>query len=265
MRGELAAAVAAAREAGALLAEGFGRPRTVEFKRAADPVTEMDRRAERRIRDLLHAQFPHHGFLGEEGQGDRDAPLRWIVDPLDGTTNYAHHHPHFCVSIALEQEREILLGIVHDPLRNELFHACRGEGAFRNGRRIAVSGRRRPAEALLGSGFPYDAWHANDDNTAEWTWMIKRVASLRCSGSAALDLAYVACGRLDGFWERGLAPWDMAAGVLLVREAGGIVTATDGGPFDLAEARILAATPELHPFLVRELAAARMSCSPSGG
>ena len=250
MRRELEAAVAAAREAGALLAAGFGGIRRVTYKRAADPVTEMDRRAERLLRERLRAAFPAYGFLGEEGGGDRAAEVRWIVDPLDGTTNYAHGFPRFCTAIALERAGEVLLGVIFDPLRQELFTALRGGGAFLDGRPVAVSNTAEPSRALLASGFPYDAWTSERDNTREWRAVVKTAEAVRSTGSSALDLAYVACGRLDGFWEYGLEPWDMAAGALLVVEAGGTVSAIDGGAFDPFRPSILATNGRLQDALL---------------
>ncbi len=257
LRAELEAAVAAAREAGRLLAEGFGGRRAVTYKRAADPVTEMDRRVERLLRERLCAAFPDYGFLGEEGQGDIAAPVRWIVDPLDGTANYAHGFPRFCTSIALEREGETLLGVIFDPLRDELFATCKGGGAFLNGQPIAVSPVTSLAEALVASGFPYDAWTSDRDNTREWRNVVKKVEAVRSTGSAALDLACVACGRFDAFWEYGLAPWDMAAGALLVIEAGGAVSAVDGTAFDPRKASILAAAPGLQAAMLEVLASGR--------
>ncbi len=253
MSRELAAAAAVAREAGALLAEAFGARQRVQYKRAADPVTEMDRKVERLLRDRLRCAFPDHGFLGEEGEDDREAAVRWIVDPLDGTTNYAHGFPRFCTSLALERNGCVVLGVIFDPLRNELFAAERGRGTSLDGRPVTVSDTAEPTRALVASGFPYDAWSSARDNTREWRAVVKTVEAVRSTGSSALDLAYVACGRLDAFWEYGLSPWDTAAGALLVAEAGGRVSAVDGTDFDPFRPSILATNGRLHADLLAVL------------
>ncbi len=244
---ELAAAVAAARAAGEILRAGFGRAHDVQFKGPIDPVTEADRASEARIVALLAAATPGCGFLTEEnpaiaGRGD----ARWIIDPLDGTVNYAPGYPHFAVSIALERGGELELGVIYDPLRDELFVARRGAGATLNGRPIHVGSVSTLGGAVLSTGFPYDVWTSEHDNTAEWCHFLKRAQSLRVTGSSALDLAAVACGRRDGHWEPGLSAYDTAAGVLLVREAGGVATDYGGGPDALYGAEIVAANPALH-------------------
>ena len=245
---EREAAVSAAREAGALLREAFGRSHRISVKQTAiDLVTEMDQAAEDLLKRRLQAAFPDYGFLTEEGPAVAGAGQAcWLIDPLDGTTNYAHGYPHFAISIALEREGRVTLGIVYDPLADELFVAERGRGATLNGRPIRVSEVATLGESLLASGFPYDAWESEDDNTAEWRRFLKRTISLRCDGSAALDLCFVACGRVDGYWEQGLEPWDVAAGALIVMEAGGLVTDYEGGNAFLERREIVAANPRLH-------------------
>jgi myo-inositol-1(or 4)-monophosphatase len=245
---ETQAAVAAAREAGALLHEAFGQPLQKTTKRTTiDLVTEMDRAAETIIVESLRAVFPDYGFLTEESPavaGSTNA--RWIIDPLDGTTNYAHGYPVFGVSIGLERAGAIVAGVIYVPMADELFVAEKGQGATLNGRPIRVSGTAVLGESLLTSGFPYDVRENDDDNSAEWRRFLKRVASLRCSGSTAVDLCAVACGRVDGYWEPGLSPWDVAAGALIVAEAGGRVTDYRGGEDFVFGRQIIAANPHVH-------------------
>ncbi|MFQ5855993.1 MAG: inositol monophosphatase family protein [Anaerolineae bacterium] len=245
---EIQAAVAAAREAGALLRDAFGRSHTVALKRTAiDLVTEMDQAAEALIIERLQAAFPDYGFLTEESPALTGADnARWVIDPIDGTTNYAHGYPLFAVSIALERAGQLVLGVVYNPIADELFTAKKGHGAFLNGCPIHVSEATTLQESLLATGFPYDVWDSEDDNTTEWRQFLKRARSLRCDGSAALDLCFVACGRLDGYWEHGLEPWDMAAGALIVSEAGAQVTDYRGGEDFIASRQVVAANPHLH-------------------
>lgn len=252
--GHFQAAVAAARAAGELLRAEFAHAHHVVRKGAIDLVTEMDRAAEARIVEILRAATPGYGFLTEENEavaGAADA--RWIVDPLDGTTNYAHGCPHFCVSIALERDGGLCLGVIYDPLRDELFAARRGAGATLNGKPIRVGATASLGSALVSTGFPYDAWTNPHNNSDEVAHFLRRVQALRCTGSAALDLAAVACGRSDAHWERGLAPYDVAAGILLVREAGGRVTDYGGGPDALYGGEILAANPAVHAAMLEYL------------
>lgn len=252
---ELGTAVAAVLEAGARLREHFGRPATVTHKRPADLVTEMDQIAETVLIDRLRADFPTYGFLTEEspakfgsGQG------RWLIDPLDGTTNYAHGYPLFAISVALERAGEIVLGVVYNPLAGEVFTGVRGCGATLNGRPICISPTASLAESLIGSGFPYNAWESDIDNSAEWRHLLKCVLSLRADGSAVLDLCHVACGRLDGYWELDLDPWDMAAGALIVQEAGGTVTDVHGMPFSPYGRSVVASNGHIHRAMLEALA-----------
>lgn len=247
MPSELEAAVTAARAAAELLRAGFGQRHHQEHKGPIDVVTAVDRAAEARIFEVLSRATPNHGFCSEEGPpiaGTTDA--RWIVDPLDGTTNYARGCPEFCVSIALEQAGQLELGVIYDPLREELFVAQRGAGARLNGRAIHVSTTEELARAVVSSGFPYDAWTTDRDNAAELAYFLKRVLALRVTGSAALDLAAVACGRRDAHWEPGLAAHDVAAGALLVRESGGLATDYEGNDDAVYGSEIVAANPRLH-------------------
>ena len=220
-------AEAIARRAGAALRDAYHKPRHITFKGEINLVTQADEEAERLILDGLRESFPDHAILAEEsGASAAQSDYTWVVDPLDGTTNFAHGYPIFAVSMALRGPGGLLLGVVYDPLRNECFTARRGGGTLLNGEPVRVSQETELGRALLATGFAYDR-HTASSNTAAFFHVLRRAQGLRRAGAAALDLAYVACGRLDGFWERGLYPWDVAAGILLVREAGG--KATDYG------------------------------------
>jgi len=254
--------VALAREAGALLREGYGRAHRPEHKGRIDLVTEYDRRSERLLLEALGRRFPDHAVLAEES-GARAAPapaagpaVRWIVDPLDGTTNFAHNYPFFAVSIAAEVEGALAAGAIFDPVRDELFAAAAGGGATLNGRPIAVSDVARVEDALLVTGFPYDVREHPERVMPAFQAFLTRAQAIRRDGSAALNLCYLAAGRFDGFWEIDLSPWDMAAGVLLVREAGGVVTGYAGGAFQLEGRQILASNGRLHEEMKGVLAGA---------
>jgi myo-inositol-1(or 4)-monophosphatase len=248
---ELEAALSAARRAGEVLRAGFRAEHTITYKGEVDLVTEVDEEAERVIREELLGTFPTHGMLAEEGgklAGEEDA--RWIVDPLDGTTNYAHRLPTFCVSIALERSGEVVLGVVHDPMRKEIYMAERGGGATLNGEPIKVSDTDELIQALIVTGFPYD--RAEMPEALE---LFGRFAAttqgMRRLGSAALDLCYVASGRLDGYYERGIWPWDLAAGSVILEEAGGKLTNYRGDVLDLDGREIVASNGRLHPSIMR--------------
>lgn len=252
-----------AREAGAILREGYGRAHTPERKGRIDLVTEYDRRAERLLLESLAARFPGHAVLAEESgastvAGATSGPsVRWLIDPLDGTTNFAHNYPFFCVSIAAEVDGVLTAAAVYDPVRDELFAAHAGGGATLNGRPIRVSDIARLEDALLVSGFPYDVREHPERSVPLFQAFLMRAQGLRRDGSAALNLCYLATGRFDGFWEGHLAPWDMAAGVLIVREAGGVVSDYAGGPFRLDGREILASNGRLHEEMKSVLAGAR--------
>lgn len=234
---------------------------------AGDLVTDADRAAEDVVLSRIRGAYPGHAILAEEsGALGPAAPLRWVVDPLDGTTNYAHRLPHFSVSIALVDEHGPLVGVVHDPNRDETFFAARDGGAFldspraraRGGpARLQVSGTDTLGAALVATGFPYLRDAGRGDNLPEVNRLVPRIRCMRRTGSAALDLSYVAAGRLDGYWEARLSPWDIAAGALLVREAGGTVVRMDGSPWDIAHGDLVAGGPPLADLLVEELTAAR--------
>lgn len=229
-------AIETALAAGAILRERLTLDRTIDFKGAIDLVTDADRASEELVAAAIMERFPDHRFVGEENtflSGDVPAGSElysWIVDPLDGTTNYAHRYPHFAVSIGLEHAGRVILGVVYDPMRDELFVAERGGGATLNGGPMSVSGTETLERSLLGTGFAY-AEAERRENARVWNGFLSLSQGVRRDGSAALNLCYVACGRLDGFWERPLNAWDMAAGSLLVEEAGGVVAGYDGTPF----------------------------------
>ncbi|MFZ1136479.1 MAG: inositol monophosphatase family protein [Candidatus Korobacteraceae bacterium] len=250
-----------AREAGALLMTYFDRHIKIEYKGDVDLVTAADRASEKLIVERLQARWPEHGIVGEEGtRSDVEADYRWFVDPLDGTTNFAHGYPVFCVSIALARKDDQLeVGVLYDPTRDELFAAERGSGATLNGKPIHVSKTARLAESILGTGFPSQKRHQNP-NIHFYQQITLRSHGVRRAGSAALDLANVAAGRYDGFWEFNLNPWDTAAGVLIVQEAGGKVTRFDGTPFRLDSREVLATNGLIHDEVVtnfREIFAGR--------
>ena len=240
--------------AGKILLAGLKRKRTVTFKGRVDLVTEVDLRSERFITARIARTFPGHTILAEEGgETERGSSYRWIIDPLDGTTNYAHGYPAFCVSIGLEVEGEMALGAVYDPIRDELFYAAAGRGAFLNRKRIQVSSEIMLSHSLLATGFPYDIAESRIDNLDNFARMYKRACGIRRGGSAALDLCYLACGRLDGFWELKLHSWDTAAGLVLVREAGGYATDFRGRTFSIYDGRILASNGRIHSQMQRVL------------
>ena len=242
---------AIAREAGALLMGYFADHVTIEYKGDVDLVTEADRASEKLIVERLRVRWPEHGVVGEEGaRSDPGADYRWYVDPLDGTTNFAHGYPVFCISIGLvRKDEQIEAGVLYDPTRDEMFSAERGLGATLNGKPIHVSKTTKLAESILGTGFPSHKRHKNP-NIHFYHQITLRSHGVRRPGSAALDLANVACGRYDGFWEFNLNPWDTAAGALLVQEAGGRVTRFDGAPFRLDSREVLATNGVIHQELI---------------
>ncbi len=279
--GLLEFALAAARAAGDVLLEHFEGELTISTKSSdIDLVTSADRAAEATLTDRITRAHPSHWILAEEsgrltGDADTSDPrpppgvLQWVIDPLDGTTNFTHRFPHFSVSLALVDHEGPLLGVVHDPTREETFYAVRGRGAFldsararaRNGRpqQLRVTPTRALRLALVATGFAYTRATTPTNNLLEFNRVVPQVRCIRRAGSAALDLAYVAAGRLDAYWEYHLQPWDVAAGALLVREAGGELTRIDGGPWDLRHGDLVAAGPTLAPVLQAELAGARMA------
>jgi myo-inositol-1(or 4)-monophosphatase len=250
-------AIQTARDAGQILAERFGRAIQITHKGDIDIVTEADLAAERLIMERIRSYYPRHAILAEESGAslainDQQSEFKWIVDPLDGTTNYAHGYPCFCVSIALEHQGRIEIGVIYDPVRDEVFAAERGFGAALNGRSIRVSEIDDLNRAMLCTGFPYDV-RERGDFARHFSNFIMHAQAVRRDGSAALDLAYVACGRFDGFWEEGLRPWDVAAGVLLVEEAGGRVSRYDGSTFDIYTPPIMTSNGLVHEAMMEVL------------
>ncbi len=245
---------AIAREAGALLLHYFHQRVKIEYKGDVDLVTVADRSSEKLIVERVRAAWPEHDIVGEEGtRQETGAEYRWYIDPLDGTTNFAHGYPVFCVSMGLEHRGEMVAGVLYDPTRDELFAAEKGKGAFLNGEPIHVSQTKRLNESLLGTGFPSFKRHKNP-NIHFYHQITLHSHGVRRAGSAALDLANVACGRYDGFWEFNLNPWDTSAGSLLVSEAGGRVTRFDGSPFRLDSKETLASNGLLHDEMMRAFA-----------
>ncbi|MDD5284751.1 MAG: inositol monophosphatase family protein [Desulfuromonadaceae bacterium] len=250
-RNYLEEAVIAARAAGTYQKSRFASTLDIEMKGDKNLVTEVDRESERLIVEYLLARFPGHDIVAEEGDYPQSrSPFRWIIDPLDGTTNYAHAFPWFCSSIGLEHEGELVAGVIYNPIHDELFTATRGGGAFLNGNRLSVSARSPLKNSLLGTGFPYDCASDPANNFDNFIAFQKAARGIRRAGAAALDLAYVAAGRLDGFWELKLKAWDVAAGVLMVREAGGRVTTFDGSEYDIFNDRIVASNGLIHDEMV---------------
>lgn len=241
-------AIETAQQAGQLLLEKFGRKINVSMKGNINLVTEADLASEKLIIERIKSHYPKHSILAEESGHaviDGESEWKWIIDPLDGTTNYAHGYPCFCVTLALEHKGEVVIGVTFDPTRNEIFAAERGQGASLNGRKIRVSDTEKLSDALLVTGFPYD--FAQRENFARHiTNFLLASRGVRRDGSAAIDLAYVACGRFDGFWEEGLNPWDVAAGVLMIEEAGGQVSYYDGSKFSIYTPPICASNGLIH-------------------
>ena len=249
-------ATEAALAAGAVLQSHWGKLENITEKgRPGDLVTEADKAAEAVILEVLHRHVPDHAVLAEEsGQlGDAAGPYLWAIDPLDGTTNYAHQYPFSAVSIGLLIDGVPSVGAIFDPFHQELFRAAKGLGATRNRQPIAVSKTAGLPQSLLVTGFAYNRRETVDNNYAEFCHLTHLTQGVRRGGAASIDLAYVACGRLDGYWERGLSPWDLAAGVVIVEEAGGKVTAYDEGPFQIQTGRILATNGHIHQELSQVL------------
>ncbi|NQV42831.1 MAG: inositol monophosphatase [Candidatus Marinimicrobia bacterium] len=244
-----------ARSAGELILTLSSRERQISYKSARDMVTEVDQASENYIVSEIHRLYPEHMILAEEGGGSSsiDSPYKWIIDPLDGTTNFVHGFPVFAVSIGIEFENKLYAAAVYDPNQDELFTAGKQRGAFLNGEPISVSSTQELGKSLLATGFSY----FNDDyfklNMELWASIYGKTQGLRRAGAAAIDLAWLACGRLDGLWEFSLKPWDIAAGALLVTEAGGLVSGPQGETLDLTTGHIIAANPSIHPHMIKEI------------
>ncbi|WP_442603021.1 inositol monophosphatase family protein [Paenibacillus sp. KN14-4R] len=261
-----AVAINTASKAGEWIKSKLGGIREINLKQSSqDLVTEIDKGAEKLIRNLILTHFPDHSILGEEGvepgpaasakalQDMSDAEYLWIVDPIDGTTNFVHGFPFFCVSIALAHRGEVIVAAIYDPMKDELYVAEKGKGAYLRGKVLQVSGEQTLAQSLVATGFPPDQQYALPLNLAGVASIGPKVRNLRVAGSAALHMAYVAAGRLSGFWEIGLNSWDVAAGALLIQESGGRVTDTEGRPYTLAVRNMLATNGHIHDEMVTEL------------
>lgn len=256
MQSELLIAIQAATSAGELLKRHFHENIEVEYKGEIDPVTPLDIQAEGLITGILEGTFINYSILSEESYNEyrEDRPC-WIVDPLDGTTNYSRGCSMYAVSIALRREQQTVLGVVFNPILNELFIAVKGEGAMLNWKPIRVSSTEDLGRAVVASGFPYDIRSTDRDNLDIWARLSRRIFSPRCDGCASLDLCYVAAGRYDGYWELDLEAWDMAAGVLIVEEAGGTVTKVNGDSFDPFGRSVLAASPGVYSQIRQQIEA----------
>lgn len=255
---ELSAAIDAVLSSGKYIASQYGTALTIEEKsNYQDLVTNVDRGSQEIISSALKSRFPDIGLYGEEGLNVTLGPDRWIIDGLDGTTNFIHGVPFFSVSLALERDGELVLGVVYDPMRDELFSAQRGQGTFLNGKRVQVSATRLVRQSLLATGFPYNM-SAPGNNLSEFGQFKLVAQEVRTLGSAALELAYVACGRLDGYWEMGLSPWDTAGSVLLLEEAGGRITERRGHRFLLESECIVASNGQIHEEMLQLLESANL-------
>ena len=246
--------VSAARAAGNIILQGFERLDTIAIneKQHNDYVTEIDISAEEAIIQTIHKAHPHHGILAEESGQIANENIVWIIDPLDGTRNFLHGFPHFCVSIAVEENKKITQAIIYDPIRDELFTASRGRGAHLNNRRMRVSQHAQLRRALIGTGFPIRE-ELVDDYLPTFSALLAKCGGMRRAGAAALDLAYVAAGRLDGFWEFNLNAWDIAAGSLLIKEAGGLISDFHGGEDHLYNGDVIAGNPKIFKLLLQNI------------
>jgi myo-inositol-1(or 4)-monophosphatase len=254
----LNSAIRAAREAGDFIFQRLGKVQGLEFKGERNLVTDVDKKAEEKIKQLLKERFPDIPILGEELDKEiKTEKLLWLVDPLDGTNNFFHTFPIFCVSIALLEEGKALVGVIYDPVHDELFHAIKGKGAYLNERKIKVSETAQIEHSLLATGFYYDFKDQPDTNIEHFVDFLYIAQGIRRTGSAAIDLAWVASGRLDGYWELGLKPWDMAAGWLIVEEAGGKVSKLDGSDFDPFYPEIVASNGLIHARMIEILSKGR--------
>lgn len=234
---------------------GFAQKKVISFKGEIDLVTTVDKAVEEKVIQIIRSEYPDHDILAEESdQISHSSPYRWIIDPLDGTTNFAHNLPHFALSIALEHKEELILGVVYNPMTGELFSAEKGKGAYLNKKPISVSTVKSLSQSLLATGFPYDRRQYADLYLSEFKKMLIKTQGIRRAGVASLDLCYTACGRFDGFWERKLNPWDVAASILIIEEAGGKVSTFTGAKFRLSDQTILASNGHIHKEMISILA-----------
>jgi myo-inositol-1(or 4)-monophosphatase len=246
-------AIEAALKSGRLIRDSVGKILKISYKGRGNIVTDVDKKSEKLIIKKILSRFSGHSILSEESDPREGASgYRWIIDPLDGTTNFAHAFPFFCVSIALEHDGEIIMGVVYDPMRDELFYAESGKGAYLNNRRIRVSSAKKLSDSFLATGFAY-VNKKKDENINNFKRLLMKTLAIRRAGSAALDLCYVACGRFDGFWEMYLKPWDSAAGMIIVKEAGGIVTRFDGTPYSPYDEKLLATNGKIQRQIINNL------------
>ena len=254
-RPELIFMIDTARGAGEIVRQLYGQDHQVEHKGVIDLVTEADKRSEAYIIDRILTQFPDHGIMAEEsGEQRLDNGQRWYIDPLDGTNNYAHDLPIFCVSIAYAENGRVEMGVIYDPMQDECFYAERGKGCFLNGRQLKISKTTDLIESMLVTGFPYNIQSTSNTNLENFAKFAMLTQGVRRLGSAALDIAYVAAGRFDGYWEIGIKPWDIAAGTVMVEEAGGLITDLQGNPdYMKPPYAILTANPELHAKMLQVL------------
>ncbi|MEN2985085.1 MAG: inositol monophosphatase family protein [Thermodesulfovibrionaceae bacterium] len=256
MREPLVVALEAAKLAGRIIKEKIGTitKENITQKSISDYVTEVDIYSEKKIIEHIKKYFPHHQIMAEESSNNyKKAEYLWIIDPLDGTTNFIHGFPVVAVSIALMYKGELKVGVVYDPIKDELFYAEKDEGAFLNGERIRVSSLKEPSLSLIATGFPFRNKQYIDSYIKIFRELLYSVSDLRRPGAAAIDLAYVACGRVDGFFEFALSPWDIAAGTILIKEAGGVVSDFDGGENYLKTGNIVAGNNIIHPFLIEKI------------
>ena len=244
-------AIRSAKNAGTIINKRIDTSKRVTYKGIVDLVTDVDKLCEQNIINTITRSFPEHSILSEEIGGiEKSSNYKWIIDPLDGTTNFFHSYPFVSVSIAVEYKGKIIVGVVYDPVKKELFHSVKGKGAFLNDKKLHVSNVKVIEQSLLSTGFPYDLRTSSENNIENWIKFIRKAQAVRRDGSAALDLCYVAAGRFDGFWEMKLKPWDVAAGFLIIQEAGGRVTDFKGSPYSIYTNHIVASNAHLHGLLL---------------
>jgi myo-inositol-1(or 4)-monophosphatase len=245
-------------KAGQILVDGFNKGKDIKFKGIIDPVTQFDLKSEKYIINQITNKFPTHSILAEEDSDiDNNSPFRWVIDPLDGTVNYAHRFPVYSVSIALQYNNKSVVGVVYDPEREEMYSAASGMGAFLNSKKISVSKEKNLKRSLLATGFAYNLNSARKNNLGTFARMMKQSQAVRRLGSAALDLCWMACGRLDGFWEFYLHPWDTAAAIIIVEEAGGKVSQINGEKYSIFDDNILTSNKLIHNQMIKALTSSK--------